>query len=206
MDELHQQTVNLLSFQQMPKDVFDSQVAFNLLPRFGSSRTGPSLEAIEHRVIDHYRRITRPPLSAAPQVRHDFGREAIAAARGETTALSQPEPAAAVLVPSLMLLHAPIFHSHALAAYVELENTLSTAEIANALAGEHVAVIDVSEEAPSNVTAAGQNEIQVQIRRDAQRDDGVWLWAAADNLKITALNAVACAESSAAVRPSGPIQ
>jgi aspartate-semialdehyde dehydrogenase len=157
-------------------------------------------------VIDHYRRITRPAVPVTPQVRHDFGREAIAAARGETAAVAQPEPAAAVLVPSLMLFHAPIFHSHAISVYMELENALSTAEIANALAGDHVAVIDASEEAPSNVSAAGQNEVQLLIRRDAQRDDGVWLWAVADNLKITALNAVACAETSAAVRPSGPIQ
>ena len=33
MDELHQQTVNLLSFQELPKAVFDAQVAFNLLDR-----------------------------------------------------------------------------------------------------------------------------------------------------------------------------
>ena len=33
MDELHQQTVNLLSFQPLPKDVFDAQVAFNMVAR-----------------------------------------------------------------------------------------------------------------------------------------------------------------------------
>ena len=31
MDELHEQTVNLLSFQELPKNVFDIQVAFNLV-------------------------------------------------------------------------------------------------------------------------------------------------------------------------------
>src|SRR5580700_3257906 len=35
MDELHQQTVNLLSFQPLPKSVFDAQVAFNMLARYG---------------------------------------------------------------------------------------------------------------------------------------------------------------------------
>ena len=35
MDELHQQTVNLLSFQPLPKDVFDAQVAYNLVARYG---------------------------------------------------------------------------------------------------------------------------------------------------------------------------
>jgi aspartate-semialdehyde dehydrogenase len=36
LDELHQQTVGLLSFQAVPKDVYDMQVAFNLTPGFGS--------------------------------------------------------------------------------------------------------------------------------------------------------------------------
>ena len=41
MDELHQQTVNLLSFQPLPKDVFDAQVAFNMVARYGQkSQTG----------------------------------------------------------------------------------------------------------------------------------------------------------------------
>src|SRR5215471_11054126 len=37
MDELHEQTVNLLSFQQMPTKVFDSQVAFNMISRYGGA-------------------------------------------------------------------------------------------------------------------------------------------------------------------------
>ena len=35
MDELHEQTVNLLSFQPLPKKVFDTQVAFNMVARYG---------------------------------------------------------------------------------------------------------------------------------------------------------------------------
>ena len=35
MDELHEQTVNLLSFQQLPKKIFDVQVAFNMVARYG---------------------------------------------------------------------------------------------------------------------------------------------------------------------------
>jgi aspartate-semialdehyde dehydrogenase len=35
MDELHEQTVNLLSFQELPKNVFDIQVAFNMVARYG---------------------------------------------------------------------------------------------------------------------------------------------------------------------------
>ncbi len=40
MDELHQQTVNLLSFQELPKAVFDAQTAYNLLSGLGEGATG----------------------------------------------------------------------------------------------------------------------------------------------------------------------
>jgi aspartate-semialdehyde dehydrogenase len=49
--------VNLLSFQSMPKAVFDEQIAFNMITRFGQSAT-TSLEAVERRIIRHYRGIT----------------------------------------------------------------------------------------------------------------------------------------------------
>jgi aspartate-semialdehyde dehydrogenase len=35
LDELHQQTVSLLSFQNMPRAIFDTQVAYNTLASFG---------------------------------------------------------------------------------------------------------------------------------------------------------------------------
>ncbi len=56
MDELHQQTVNLLSFQPLPKDIFDTQVAFNMVGRYGQ-KSQLSLDALEARVRRHYREI-----------------------------------------------------------------------------------------------------------------------------------------------------
>jgi aspartate-semialdehyde dehydrogenase len=56
MDELHEQTVNLLSFQELPKNVFDIQVAFNMVPRYGQ-RSSVSLEAASERIRKHYRHI-----------------------------------------------------------------------------------------------------------------------------------------------------
>ena len=37
LDELHQQTVSLLSFQSVPKEIFDTQVAFNLQGALGEN-------------------------------------------------------------------------------------------------------------------------------------------------------------------------
>lgn len=56
MDELHEQTVNLLSFQQLPKNVFDTQVAFNMVTRYGEQSV-PTLATVERRVLKHYRQI-----------------------------------------------------------------------------------------------------------------------------------------------------
>jgi len=67
MDELHEQTVNLLSFQQMPKHVFDVQVAFNLLTRYGE-KAATQLESIERRIVKHFKRITHEQVPVPPLV------------------------------------------------------------------------------------------------------------------------------------------
>ena len=56
MDELHEQTVNLLSFQHLPKKIFDAQIAFNMVARYGEQSV-PALAAVERRVLKHYQRI-----------------------------------------------------------------------------------------------------------------------------------------------------
>ncbi|HEY2392674.1 MAG TPA: Asd/ArgC dimerization domain-containing protein [Candidatus Angelobacter sp.] len=65
MDELHQQTTNLLSFQALPMSVFDSQIAFNMLDRFGRAAKHP-LDTTEHRVANHLRKLlgTHAPMPA----------------------------------------------------------------------------------------------------------------------------------------------
>ena len=69
MDELHEQTVNLLSFQELPKNVFDIQVAFNLAARYGQ-RSDLSLEAVSKRIRRHYRQIAQGAAQPALQVLH----------------------------------------------------------------------------------------------------------------------------------------
>jgi aspartate-semialdehyde dehydrogenase len=49
IEELQKQTVNLLSFQKIPRAIFGSQLAFNLLPRLAGSGSGP-LEHLEKRL------------------------------------------------------------------------------------------------------------------------------------------------------------
>ena len=108
--------------------------------------------------------------------------------------------------PSLLLLQAPIFHGHAVAIFLEMNNTLDIAALSQILAGDHVVIPAAGEDLPSNVSAAGQADIQLAVKADPTQPNGVWLWVAADNLRIAALTAVDCAESMAATRPTGKIQ
>jgi aspartate-semialdehyde dehydrogenase len=52
VDELQQQTVDLLTFKTPPKQVYDEQVAFNLLARWGAEAP-ETLEVVEMRVERH---------------------------------------------------------------------------------------------------------------------------------------------------------
>ncbi|MFB3778256.1 MAG: Asd/ArgC dimerization domain-containing protein [Bryobacteraceae bacterium] len=52
LDELRKQTVGLLSFQSLPKEVFDAQVGFNMLARYGDDAP-EALESIELRIERH---------------------------------------------------------------------------------------------------------------------------------------------------------
>lgn len=171
MDELHEQTVNLLSFQPLPRSVFDTQVAFNLLTRYGDHSV-PALAAVERRIVKHYRQIAGPN---AP-------------------------------LPSLLLVQAPVFHGHAFAVHLEMDQPTDVASVSQALAGEHVTISRLAEDAPSNVNAAGQADILVSVLPDSNSPNAYWLWAATDNMRIAASTAVECAESMAASRPRGKIQ
>ena len=57
VDELHQQTVTLLNFQNMPKEVYDLQVAFNITPVFGEMAK-VDLLAVEETISRHYARLS----------------------------------------------------------------------------------------------------------------------------------------------------
>jgi aspartate-semialdehyde dehydrogenase len=173
MDELHQQTVNLLNFQSLPKDVFDAQVAFNLLSSYGTGKASP-LDRVRSRIASHLKTILGGAIS-----------------------------------PALMVIAAPVFHAYALSLYVETENPFTIDKIASAMQGAHIHVLDTAAEPqdlPNNVNVAGEDRIAVAIRAENTNPNAFWIWAAADNLKITALTAIDCARKIAEMRPSGQVQ
>jgi aspartate-semialdehyde dehydrogenase len=105
-----------------------------------------------------------------------------------------------------MLLQGPIFHGHALAIFLEMESSVDVQALSQVLAGDHVTIPGADDDPPSNVSSAGQPDILLSLKTDPAHPNGIWLWAAADNLRISALTAVECAESMAATRPTGKIQ
>jgi aspartate-semialdehyde dehydrogenase len=175
MDELHQQTVSLLSFQTLPRAQFDAQVAFNLLPALGEDAK-VKLEAVKQRIAQQYATLSRG---------------------------STPELA-------LQLVQAPVFHGYVASVLVELEAPATQEQVKAALRGEHIEVTGMDAEPPSNVSAAGQAEILLEVSTVSAAADGastrLWLWMAADNLKLAALNAIACASELRRLRPHGKVQ
>jgi aspartate-semialdehyde dehydrogenase len=176
MDELHQQTVSLLSFQGLPRAIYDAQAAYNLLGGLGESAS-INLGAEEARIRRHY--------------------EALGDGRWPALALQ--------------VIHAPVFHGHAFSIAVELERAVEISALEEALGGERVDLVLEDTDSPSNLAATGQNDVLVRLRpekngRNPNQASRLWLWAASDNLRLHAQNAVECALDLRKLRPAGTVQ
>jgi aspartate-semialdehyde dehydrogenase len=180
LDELHQQTVSLLSFQGPPRELYDTQAAYNLLSGLGEAAK-VSLAAVEARVRRHY--------------------AALSAGRWPALALQ--------------VAHAPVFHGHTFSIAIELEHPVEIAALEEALSGGHVDLVLEDTDSPSNLSATGQNDVLVRLRpendpahsaRNASLVSRFWLWAASDNLRLQAQNAVDCALDLRRLRPQGTVQ
>jgi aspartate-semialdehyde dehydrogenase len=176
MDELHQQTVKLLSFQALPKAVFDAQVAYNMLTGLGENATA-NLTGLAERVRRHL--------------------TALLGRRGA--------------VPAVQAVAAPVFHGHTFSIAVELERAVEIAALEEALSGEHVDLVLEDTDSPSNLAATGQSDVLVRMRvepgeRNPAEARRLWLWAASDNLRLAAQNALECALDLRRLRPQGTVQ
>ncbi|HEY1577966.1 MAG TPA: Asd/ArgC dimerization domain-containing protein [Terracidiphilus sp.] len=176
MDELHQQTVNLLSFQSIPKATFDAQSAYNLLCGFGEIAKA-NLGLVDARIRRQYNALGGRRLPAL----------------------------------AIQTISAPVFHGHSFSIFVELERPVDVAALEEALSGEHVDLVLEETDSPSNLAATGQNDVLVRLRmepgaRNAIESSRLWLWAASDNLRLHAQNAVDCALDLRRLRPQGTVQ
>jgi len=158
IDELQKQTVALLSFKPLPKEVFDTQVSFSLVPEYGSD-SRHSLSNVELKI------------------ERDLA--SLLAADGN------------IPMPSLRVIHAPVFHGYSLSVWVEFEENPGMEAISSALQAGNIDLRTGDLEPPSNIGVAGQGGIAVgAIRQDRNQPRAFWFWIAADNLRISAENAV----------------
>jgi len=176
LDELHQQTVSLLSFQGIPRELYDTQAAYNLLAGLGEAAK-ISLGAVDARVRRQYAQLSA----------------------GRWPALA------------LQVVAAPVFHGYTFSIAVELEHPTEIAALEETLSGGYVDLVLEETDSPSNLAATGQNEVLVRMRpeldaRNSSLITRLWLWAAADNLRLQAQNAVACALDLRRLRPQGTVQ
>jgi aspartate-semialdehyde dehydrogenase len=101
--------------------------------------------------------------------------------------------------PAVRVFQTAVFHSLALSLYVETREAATVEALEEAVEGERVALTRLREPAPSQAEASGSTDILVDaVARDASRARGAWIWAVADNLRLSAINAVEIAEAARA--------
>ena len=164
VEELQQQTVSLLSFKPMTKAVFDAQLGFTMLARYGEEAP-LSLEETELRIERHL-----------------------------ATLLDLPGDGEGAPMPSLRVIQAPVFHGYSFSAWVEFEGNPGVEALESSLQIDAIDVRGAELEPPNNVGQAGQGGISVgAIVPDRNDAEAVWFWFVADNLRLLAENAVAVA-------------
>ncbi len=171
VEEVHQQTVGLLSFKPLQKEIYDAQVAFNFVASLGSAAKA-NLDNIADTIRRH-----------------------IAVLSGD----------AASDVVTLQLLQAPVFHGYTASVFLEFSQEIDEQSLRAMLSNGHSPLLD--EESPSNEMAAGKREVLLRVAAaHATQSRAFWLWMAADNLRLSARNAVACAMELAQLRPTTAVQ
>lgn len=164
VEELQGQTVSLLSFKKLPHAVFDTQLSFSMLAKYGEEAKVP-LEETELRIERHL-----------------------------ASLLALPGDGEGAPMPSLRLIQAPVFHGYSFGAWVEFESDPSMETLESGLVTGSIEVRGGDFAAPTNVGQAGQGGIAVgAISPDRNRPEACWFWLAADNLRLTAENGVAVA-------------
>ncbi len=102
------------------------------------------------------------------------------------------------VVPSIQVIHAPVFYGTIFSAYAELDPSMDTGKIAKACADVGFVMTEHGEAGPTNVSVAGETAIHLAQPKSDPAHPGVWwFWGAADNVRLPAWNAVKLAEKLA---------
>ncbi len=182
LEELHQQTTNLLSFQPLPTEVFGGQTAFSLAVSFGGESRATLAKGAEV-IRRHYSKIVVPAALLALQ--------AIQAPIFHGYALSVAVEFAAPVVVNALAAALAGPHLHIVPNAGEFPGNVQAVEEEDV----QVLVQPIIEQGPGNAGSSSDLETT-----------RFWLWIVADNLKFAAQNAVACAVELNRLRPRGSVQ
>jgi aspartate-semialdehyde dehydrogenase len=106
---------------------------------------------------------------------------------------------------SMQLVQAPVFHGYTMSVYAQLPAGADSSAVGRALSGDLLHLTSAAEP-PTNQSITQERGISVAVGEDAGaagNTRGYWLWMAADNLKLAASHAVACAEQLVALGAAG---
>ncbi|MHB1935989.1 MAG: Asd/ArgC dimerization domain-containing protein [Acidobacteriaceae bacterium] len=194
LEELHQQTANLLSFQPLPTEVFGGQTAFTLAVSFDAAGQA-ALASAADRIRRHYAKISFVPASSLAlqviqvPVFHGY-------ALSVSVEFSHPV-AAGALAKALAGSHVRIVADAA-----AFPGNVQAVE-------EQEPQILVQPVFPPSESEAGPGEVgksSTAQEAAAKQTNRFWLWIVADNLKFAAQNAIACAVELNRLRPRGKVQ
>jgi len=159
IEELEGQTSQLLSLQSIGQPVFDTQVAFSMLNRYGAA-SRENLSAIRERIHKEV-----GPLVGKPGV-----------------------------LPSIQIVHAPIFYGYTFAALAETAPVTTGAKLADACRDAGFLIWN-NMDGPLGNLSAGDAAMRLVLPEENPPPAGAWWsWGALDNFKLPAANAVKLAE------------
>ena len=194
LEELHQQTANLLSFQPLPTKVFGGQTAFTLAVSFDAEGQA-ALATAADRIQRHYARIA---LVHAPSLALQVIQVPVFHGYALSVAIEFAHPVAVEALGEALA--GP--HVHIVASATDFPGNVQAVEEeeAQVLVQPVLAIAEATSE-----SGAGAKS-RLGLVDEAARTSRFWLWIVADNLKFAAKNAVACALELNRLRPRGKVQ
>ncbi len=166
VNELHRQTVSLLGFQPVPQEMYDTQVAFDLVGRFGESAR-MTIDATERHIIRHYRALMPQATALSLQVVHAPMFHGIAASI--FVDLLRP-----TTTPALQQLFSGLLSQTSTAQQLFDMNLTPT---------------------PLSVAGSAGIAVRPRIAEEHTEGLRVEVWSTADNLRLLAINAMECASA-----------
>ncbi|MGH9681711.1 MAG: Asd/ArgC dimerization domain-containing protein [Candidatus Acidiferrales bacterium] len=121
--------------------------------------------------------------------------ERLSDVRARIVAEVQRYLAGRLVMPAISVVQAPVFYSLTFSAYAEFQAPPELNALTERLAASGLKLTPAGEEPPTNVSVVGEEcPVLGTPERDPSIANGVWLWGAADNLRVPAKAAVAIAE------------